>query len=144
MSKCTQLQIGFDEMQVSWGCTGYLFIYLFKKACCSGWTSNQSCFPNSRLSGERMDKQITFHQEEAELGSCALFVSRVGLWFLVIIWGAKKPPKSLEIHPASSHALMDLIGCLDMRATLRRPPSCKLIWLLKWPLPLGSPPAVLI
>lgn len=98
----------------------FLFLYFFA-TCCSGWTSNQSCFPNSRPSGERMDKQITDQQEEAELDHvphCLLAGLSFDSWPL---FGGKKPQKSWNPPCLQSHVLMKLIGRLDMRTALRRP-----------------------
>lgn len=40
-----------------------------------------------------------------------------------MIWGGKKKlPKSPGLRTACSHALMDLIGHLDVRKALRGPP----------------------
>lgn len=111
VSEWTKLQIGLDEMQVSWGCAGFLFIYFISFATyCSGQTSNQSCFPNSRPSGERMDKQITHHQEEVELDHvphCLLALLSFHSWSL---FGGKEkqnpppPPKSWNQPCLQSHA----------------------------------------
>lgn len=73
VSEWTKLQIGLDEMQVSWGCAGfylfiyfiYSFIFLQHVVQVGPAISHASLTPGRR--GERMDKQITDHQEEAEL-----------------------------------------------------------------------------